>query len=114
MATRCVEVRHAEGLHARPAELVARTAMRFSSEVTLANGTLCVDAKSILNVLTLGAQQGVEIKIEAVGEDADQAVATLAELIQSDFDAEAGRVAVGNASSNQTTSAPSSDPSEKG
>lgn len=95
MATRTVQVRHADGLHVRPAELVAKAAMRFDSDVALINGSLRIDAKSILNVITLGAHQGTQLTIEATGDDAEAAVAALAELLESDFAAEGGRVSVG-------------------
>ena len=76
---------HAEGLHARPAEMIARQAMKFHADIVLANGSHRVDAKSILEVLTLGAQQGVELLLEASGPDAEEAVTALLELVESDF-----------------------------
>lgn len=85
MATRQAVVQHADGLHARPAELVARTAMSHSAEVTLVRDEMRVDAKSILDVLTLGAAQGVELTIEASGPDAEAAAEALAQLLESDF-----------------------------
>ena len=85
MATRHATVRHAEGLHARPAELVARLATQYESTITLTHGSLRVDAKSILDVLTLGAERGVELAIEADGADAEQAVQELCKLLESDF-----------------------------
>lgn len=90
MATRHATVQHAEGLHARPAEMVARKAMEYESSIVLANGSHRVDAKSILEVLTLGAQQGVVLLIEAAGPDEDAAVVALGELIESDFVIEVG------------------------
>ncbi|MEO1497467.1 MAG: HPr family phosphocarrier protein [Planctomycetota bacterium] len=94
---RSVVVRHADGLHVRPAELVAKAAMRFDSDVSLVSGSLRVDAKSILNVITLGAHEGTPLVVEATGDDAEAAVAALAELIESDFSAEAVQVSVGAA-----------------
>ena len=82
-------MRHADGLHARPAELVARLAMRFESAIRLMNGSVSVDAKSILEVLTLGAQEGVEIVVDANGSDAQDAVEAIVTLLESDFTAEA-------------------------
>lgn len=85
MATRHAVVQHVEGLHARPAELVARLAMQYTSNIELVRDSHRVDAKSILSVLTLGAQQGIELVIEADGPDADDAVNAIAELVESDF-----------------------------
>lgn len=83
--TRIVIIDNPEGLHARPAELVARTALKFKSNVELINGSLRVDAKSILHVLTLGAQRGTQLTIEAEGDDAEQVVEALESLIASGF-----------------------------
>lgn len=84
-AIRTVVVNNPEGLHARPAELVARMALKFQSQVELVNGTLRVDAKSILHVLTLGAQQGTQLTIEATGDDAELAAEAIERLVASDF-----------------------------
>lgn len=84
-ATRTAIVCNPEGLHARPAELVARTALKFTSKVELIHDTLRVDAKSILNVLTLGAQQGTQLVIETNGEDAEQAAEAIERLVASGF-----------------------------
>lgn len=90
MATRQAVVRHAEGLHARPSELVARLALRFESTVELVSGSHRVDAKSILNVLTLGATTGTSLTVVAEGPDADEAAEAIAKLVESDFDGDAG------------------------
>jgi phosphotransferase system HPr (HPr) family protein len=44
-----------------------------------------VDARSALDMLTLGAMPGTELVIEAEGDDAEQAVETLAALVASGF-----------------------------
>ena len=85
MATRQAIVRHAEGLHARPSELVARLALRFESTVELLKGSHRVDAKSILDVLTLGATAGTELVVEATGPDDEAAAEAVADLVGSDF-----------------------------
>lgn len=89
--TRTVTVQHDEGLHARPAQLIASAAMRFDSRVELICNENRVDAKSILSVLTLGARQGTEVRIEVSGDDATEAaeaIETLAKLVESDFPAD--------------------------
>ena len=84
-ATRTVLLNHANGLHARPAELFARTAIKFQSRVEVLCNNERIDGKSILHLLTMGATQGTELIIEADGPDAEQAVEALARLIDSDF-----------------------------
>jgi phosphotransferase system HPr (HPr) family protein len=84
-ATRIVVVGIPEGLHARPAELLARTALKFQSHVELINGSLRADAKSILHLISLGAPQGTQLTIEAVGDDAQQAVDAIEQLVAGGF-----------------------------
>jgi phosphotransferase system HPr (HPr) family protein len=96
-ATRMVEaritIRHAVGLHARPAALFVQTAQRFASSVSVRNLTRpeasAVDAKSILGILTLGVAHGHEVVITADGVDERQAVESLVTLVEGNF-AEAG------------------------
>lgn len=82
---RAVVVSNSQGLHARPADLFARTAAKYESKVEIINGTQRVDGKSILDVLTLAAVQGTELEIEAVGPDAGEALEALVKLVESDF-----------------------------
>jgi phosphocarrier protein HPr len=78
-------VRHEVGLHARPAALFVQTAKQFASDVKVTHGEREANAKSILGVLTLGAEQGAVITIHAEGEDAGQALAALEALVDSNF-----------------------------
>lgn len=80
-----VVISNPQGLHARPAELLVRLAMQFESDVEVIRDGQRVDAKSILNVLTLGAGQGTEITLQAQGADAQEAVEALVRLIESEF-----------------------------
>lgn len=73
------------GIHVRPASLFARTAGKFNSEVMVRKGDQCVDGKSIMQLLMLGALQGTEIEVEAEGDDADEAVAAIEEVVQNNF-----------------------------
>ena len=94
-SVRRVEVRNPPGLHARPASVLAAKAQEFDSDITLIlaeNATgggievgTRVDAKSVLDVIVLGAAQGSKIDIEAVGPDAETAVASLATLFDDQF-----------------------------
>jgi phosphotransferase system HPr (HPr) family protein len=78
-------INHEVGLHARPASLFVQTAGKFTSDIEVTHGDTNANAKSILAVLTLGAQQGSEIVIKAEGEDAEEALKALEELILSNF-----------------------------
>lgn len=83
--TRAVVIVNPHGLHARPAERIARAAMQYKSRIEILCRNERVDAKSILLLLTMGATKGTELIIEADGEDAEQAVDALATLIAGGF-----------------------------
>ncbi len=80
-----VTVNHKVGLHARPAALFVQTAARFRCNIRVTHGERAANAKSILSVLTLGAAQGALLAIHAEGEDAEQALAALQALVDSNF-----------------------------
>ncbi len=78
-------VQHKAGLHARPAALFVQTANKFKSNIRVQHGDREANAKSIMGVLTLGASQGAVVTIRAEGEDAQQALDGLRELVESNF-----------------------------
>ncbi len=73
------------GLHARPAAVFVQTAARFQSKVTVRFDDKTANAKSIMSVLKLGVSMGDTIVVQAEGEDAEQAIAALMDLIQRKF-----------------------------
>lgn len=73
-----------EGLHARPAAQFVKTAKRFSSEIIVVKGERQANAKSSLKIMTLGARKGDILTIRAKGDDAEEAVDALVELISAD------------------------------
>lgn len=84
MAERETTVGPQEGLHARPAAQFVKAAKQFSSDIVVAKGDREANAKSSLKIMTLGARKGDTIVIRAEGDDAEEAVETLAELISAD------------------------------
>ncbi len=80
-----LEIKNKVGLHARPAAMFVQLANKFKSEIRVLKGNVNANAKSILNVLTLGANQGSVIKLQAEGEDAESALKALEELVTSNF-----------------------------
>jgi phosphocarrier protein HPr len=69
-------------VHLRVAAEFVQLSTRFTCRVLLSKQGRHVDGKSILGVLMLGIARGTELRIIAVGRDAEQAVAALAELFQ--------------------------------
>ena len=68
-------------LHARPAGAFVRTAAAFAATIQVQANGRQANAKSILEILGLGADGGTELAISASGEDAAEAVAQLASLV---------------------------------
>ncbi|HEX2742229.1 MAG TPA: HPr family phosphocarrier protein [Rubrobacter sp.] len=83
MAEREATVAAEEGIHGRPAAQLVKAAKRFSSQIVLVKGNREVNAKSVLKITGL-AKKGEKITIRAEGEDAEQAVEALADLISAD------------------------------
>jgi len=74
------------GLHARPATFLIQKANEFKCSIWIEKDERRVNAKSLLGVLSLGVAQGAEISVIANGTDERDAVDTLCELIESDFE----------------------------
>ncbi len=83
--TRTVIVGNPEGVHARAATLIAGTVRRFRSKVQLVKSRHRVDATDVLQILSLGAGDGTELQLEAVGDDAEAALDALVELFRGKF-----------------------------
>lgn len=73
------------GLHARPAMLLVQSITRLNCEVIIEKEGLEADAKSIMGVLTLAAEQGSQITIKATGPDAHKAVEAVGKLVDEKF-----------------------------
>lgn len=85
MAEITLTIAHEVGLHARPASLFVQKAKQFTSDIRVKFGETAANAKSIMGILTLGVNQGAVITIYAKGEDEDQALASLAALVEGNF-----------------------------
>jgi phosphocarrier protein HPr len=85
MISQTVTVTNQTGIHARPAALFISAAAKFKSEITVGKGAKRGNAKSLLNILSLGISKDSEITISAEGEDEKEAVAQLVELVGSKF-----------------------------
>lgn len=81
-----VTVRNYPGIHAHPAVLFVKKASLFRSEITVANGSLSVNGKSIMGVLMLAAETGTTLVIRAHGPDESDAVAALVRLVDLKFE----------------------------
>lgn len=85
MIERAVTIMNPLGLHARPAAQLVRIASAFQSHVELEKDGMTINAKSIMGVMMLAAEQGSTMIIRAEGPDAEAAVAQLAQLVADGF-----------------------------
>lgn len=70
------------GLHARPATVAVNAASKFKCEVKVAYNGRSVNMKSIMGVMSLGIPTNSEIEISCDGEDEDEAVKTIEEVLR--------------------------------
>jgi phosphocarrier protein HPr len=82
MAKKSFTVVDQAGIHARPATLLVSTASKFKSDVKLEYKEKQVNLKSIMGVMSLGIPSGAAIKIFADGEDAQETIQALEELMK--------------------------------
>ncbi|MBQ9451706.1 MAG: HPr family phosphocarrier protein [Desulfovibrio sp.] len=66
------------GLHARPAARLAQEAQRYAADIQLISDTGEVDAKSMLDILSLAPPADTELTLLAKGTDAREALQGLA------------------------------------
>lgn len=85
MVIKEVVINNQVGLHARPATFFIQKANEFKSSIWIEKDERRVNAKSLLGVLSLGIVKGMGITIIADGADEEDAINTLAELINSEF-----------------------------
>jgi len=83
MKSKNVMIQNRTGLHARPANLFVKTAQKFQSHIELEKDGNIYNGKSILSVLSMGAGKGISLILRAEGEDEEEAIHTLSELIDS-------------------------------
>jgi phosphocarrier protein HPr len=74
-----------KGLHTRPSTEIVKCAAHFHSQIHLSYRDFVVNAKSILGILMMAAGCGSKIKVEAVGDDAEEALAALLALAKKRF-----------------------------
>ncbi len=80
-----VVVRNKYGLHARPASLFVQVCNRFNSDIIVHHNSMKISGKNILDIMTLGAESGTELKIELSGIDAEEAAKEINDLFESNF-----------------------------
>ncbi len=85
MPTQSHTIQNTTGFHARPARLFVEMASSFPCEVRVRKGEKCVNGKSILGMLTLGAKHRDVLVIETEGEMAEEAIEKLGRIVNQVF-----------------------------
>lgn len=80
-----ITIKNKLGLHTRAAAKLVDTAKKFESRIELIYRDRAVDCKSIMGVITLGAQKDNMLEIVVTGEDEQQAIEAITKLINDKF-----------------------------
>lgn len=71
-----------DGMHARPAGNLVKTAGEFNSSIQIGKDGKSVDAKRIFGIMSLGIKAGNEVTIKVEGEDEETAAAKLEQFFK--------------------------------
>ena len=85
MTERDEVVKSDAGVHARPAMMLVREAMKYPCEVRIIKDDVEADGKSIMSVLGLAIVSGTRLVVRAKGDSEEDAVNALVSLIEKDF-----------------------------
>ncbi len=85
MQTTTVKVLNDEGLHARPAGMLVKTANTFSAEIELSVDGDTANAKSIMSIMGLGLTKDTMVTVTAKGDDAEAALKEITSLFNNKF-----------------------------
>jgi phosphocarrier protein len=64
---------------------LVKTAIRFNSDIKIEREGVEVNGKSIMGIMMLAAAKGSVIKLKVSGEDEEEAMSTLGELVRNGF-----------------------------
>lgn len=82
MVTAEVEINNTLGMHLRPAALFCEIAQRYPCRVTIQIREKTVNAKSVLSLLAAGIKKGEVISISCDGQEEEEALHALCELVE--------------------------------
>jgi phosphocarrier protein HPr len=82
---RTLTIKNEFGIHARSAAMIVRAIEHCQSNVSLERDGNRVDAKSLLDILTLACPKDSQVVVSADGEDAREVVDRIAKLVDDKF-----------------------------
>lgn len=80
-----VTVKNRAGLHTRPAAMLVKLAAKYKSEIFLERDGMNINAKSIIGVMTLAAEQGAILSLRINGTDETSAQSEIIEFFNNGF-----------------------------
>ena len=80
-----IEIINDLGLHARAAARIVELDKQYKSQLFLKRGDREADGSSILSILTLSCPKGTEIEARIVGEDSEDFMENLSQLLEQRF-----------------------------
>lgn len=86
MIEKTVKIINKAGLHTRPAATVVKMAANYKCEFFISRDGLSINAKSIIGVMTLAAEEGAELILSFNGEDEAQASKEIIDYFERGFD----------------------------
>ena len=85
MIVRKFVIKNKLGLHARPAKLFVETTTQYDSDIIVSQNGLEVNGKSIMGIMMLAAEGGSEIVCKVDGDDEEELIQAIFELIEEKF-----------------------------
>lgn len=85
MKSQSVTVLTRAGVHARPASIIVQIAQEYECDIWIEKENVKINAKSIMNLLTLDAQYKTELTISVDGSDEDEALERITALFNNKF-----------------------------
>ncbi len=83
-----IKIKNKLGIHARPATLLAQEAGKFKSEIFIAKDGIEVNAKSIMGIMMIAAEQGSVLVLTIKGDDEKEAAVALKNIFNKIFEEE--------------------------
>ena len=82
MVSKKIIIKNAEGLHARPATEIAKSATQYTSSIQIDVDGNKYNAKSVLNIMSAGIKNSTEITVICDGVDEEKALEGLVETLK--------------------------------
>jgi phosphocarrier protein len=78
-------VKNSRGIHARPSSEIAKTALKYQSDITIKYEDRTANAKDVLQLIMLELFEGSNVIIEAEGEDEEDALEEIKKLVEKEY-----------------------------